>query len=103
MPRPKLKGYPRETVVAEKFEAMINLEMLNSRMKDFYDIWLLANQFDFDGQTLGKALTKTFARRKKELMLKFGSLRAIRAASIEELASVKGMDRAAALSIKENL
>jgi excinuclease ABC subunit C len=42
-------------------------------------------------------------RRKKELLLKFGSVRAIRAASIEELASVKGMDRAAAVSIKENL
>ena len=42
MPRPQLKGYPRETVIAEKFQAMVDLGMLNSRMKDFYDIWLLA-------------------------------------------------------------
>ena len=41
--------------------------MLNSRMKDFYDIWLMANQFDFGGQTLGKALSKTFAKWKSKL------------------------------------
>ena len=64
MPHPHLKGYPRETVVAEKFEAMVQLGMLNSRMKDFYDIWLLAKQFDFDGQSLKKAIQQTFAHRK---------------------------------------
>lgn len=63
MPRPKLWGYPRETVVAEKFEAMVNLGLLNSRMKDFYDIYLLANQFDFNGGTLEKAIRQTFAHR----------------------------------------
>jgi hypothetical protein len=48
-PAPRLKGYPRETAIAEKFEAMVKLGTLNSRMKDFYDIWLLSRQFDFDG------------------------------------------------------
>lgn len=67
MPAPRLRGYPRETVVAEKFEAMTKLGMLNSRMKDFYDIWLLSEQFDFDGKALGKAIKKTFDNRKTEL------------------------------------
>ncbi len=60
---PKLLGYPRETVVAEKFEAMTKLGLLNSRMKDFYDLWLLSRQFDFDGPTLATALRRTFENR----------------------------------------
>ncbi len=64
MPRPLLTGYTRETVIAEKFEAMVTLGLLNSRMKDFYDIWLLANQFDFDGKVLLEAIKKTFSNRK---------------------------------------
>lgn len=67
MPKPRLNGYPRETVVAEKFEAMVKLGMLNTRMKDFYDIWLLAKQFDFVGEDLCRAVHKTFAHRKTEL------------------------------------
>ena len=69
MPAPKLKGYPRETVVAEKFQAMVFLGMINTRMKDFHDIWLLAHQFDFDGKLLGAAVKETFAHRKTELTL----------------------------------
>jgi hypothetical protein len=61
---PQLLGYPRETVVSEKFEAMTKLGLLNSRMKDFYDIWVLSRQFDFDGGTLATAIQKTFANRK---------------------------------------
>lgn len=64
MPHPRLKGYPRETVVAEKFVAMVQLGIVNSRMKDFYDIWLLANQFDFSGKTLQRAIRQTFTTRK---------------------------------------
>lgn len=60
---PRLLGYPRQTVVAEKFEAMTKLGLLNSRMKDFYDLWLLARQFDFDGPTLAAAVRRTFANR----------------------------------------
>lgn len=62
-PAPKLRGYNRETVVAEKFQAMVELEALNSRMKDLYDIWLLSRQFDFDGETLAAAIQRTFANR----------------------------------------
>ena len=48
---------------AEKFEAMVKLGILNSRMKDFFDVWLLLHQFDFDGLTLAAATMKTFATR----------------------------------------
>jgi hypothetical protein len=60
---PTLRGYSRETSVAEKFEAMVKLGLLNSRMKDFYDIWVLSRQFDFDGIKLATAIEKTFSHR----------------------------------------
>ncbi len=60
---PILNGYSRETAVAEKFEAMVKLGPLNSRMKDFFDIWLLSRQFDFDGPILARAIEGTFSRR----------------------------------------
>jgi predicted nucleotidyltransferase component of viral defense system len=63
-PAPNLRTYPRESVVAEKFQAMVYLGTLNSRMKDFYDIWLLARQFDFVGADLAAAIEKTFRNRK---------------------------------------
>jgi len=47
-PEPNLKGYPVESLVSEKFEAMVKLGLLNSRMKDFYDIWLLIHQYEFN-------------------------------------------------------
>jgi hypothetical protein len=66
-PVPYLKGYPAESVVSEKFEAMVRLGLLNSRMKDFYDIWLMMRQFNFDGLKLVKALKGTFEHRKTSL------------------------------------
>lgn len=63
LPAPKLRGYPPETVIAEKFEAAVKLDTANTRMKDFYDLWLLSRQFDFDGATLSNAIRATFARR----------------------------------------
>jgi hypothetical protein len=63
LPAPHLLAYSRETAIAEKFEAMIKLGELNSRMKDFFDIWLLSRSFDFDGPTLCEAIKKTFERR----------------------------------------
>ncbi|MCK5358737.1 MAG: nucleotidyl transferase AbiEii/AbiGii toxin family protein [Elusimicrobiales bacterium] len=66
-PNPKLKGYPAESVVSEKFEAMITLGSLNSRMKDFYDVWLMLNQFEFHGTRLIEALKRTFKNRKTPL------------------------------------
>lgn len=68
-PAPILRMYPRETVVAEKFQAMVYLGTINSRMKDFYDIWLLSRQFDFDGATLAEAISRTFANRETEIDL----------------------------------
>lgn len=58
-----LKSYPRYTMVAEKFEAMVSLGVANSRMKDFYDLWLMTNLFEFDGVILQEAIENTFSRR----------------------------------------
>ena len=66
-PAPTLAIYPRETVVAEKFEAMVALGITNSRLKDFYDIWTLSRSFDFDGQLLSEAMRRTFERRQTAL------------------------------------
>jgi predicted nucleotidyltransferase component of viral defense system len=63
MPAPALKVYPRETAIAEKLDAMIELGLKNSRMKDYYDIVLLARHFAFDGATLGNAIDATLRRR----------------------------------------
>lgn len=66
-PAPRLRAYPRETVVSEKLEAMVQLGMANSRMKDFYDVAVLARDFDFDGALLTRAIRATFERRKTAL------------------------------------
>jgi predicted nucleotidyltransferase component of viral defense system len=66
-PAAELRAYPRETVVAEKYQAMVALGIANSRMKDFYDLWILARQFEFGGKTLSKAIRATFERRKTAL------------------------------------
>jgi hypothetical protein len=67
LPAPSLLTYPRETVIAEKLQAMVSLGMANSRMKDFYDVWYLARRFDFDGRLLTRAVEATFRRRKTQL------------------------------------
>lgn len=66
-PAPRLRAYPRETVVAEKLEAMVQLGMANSRMKDFFDIVVLSQQFTFDGALLARAIRATFERRRTPL------------------------------------
>jgi predicted nucleotidyltransferase component of viral defense system len=63
LPRATVWAYPRETVVAEKYQAMVALGITNSRMKDFFDVWFLAHTHDFDGELLSQALRATFARR----------------------------------------
>jgi len=68
LPAPSLRMYPPETVVAEKAEAMVHLGNLNSRMKDFYDIWWLSRQFKFDSAVLSEAIRQTFENRGTELM-----------------------------------
>jgi predicted nucleotidyltransferase component of viral defense system len=67
MPAPRIQAYPMDTVVAEKLEAIVSLGMLNSRMKDFYDIWFLARSFPFEAGSLGGALRATFERRRTQL------------------------------------
>lgn len=64
---PKLRVYPRYTVVAEKFETLSKLGIANSRMKDYFDLWILARHTDFDGDTLRQAVHATFDRRKTAL------------------------------------
>ena len=66
-PAPRPRTYPREAVVAEKFQAMVYFGTLNSRMKDFFDIWLLARQFGFTGAELARAIDKTFQNRSTEI------------------------------------
>ena len=61
--------YTRESAIAEKFEAAINLGILNSRMKDFFDIWSLSRQFDFESAQLAEAIRLTFNQRGTDLPL----------------------------------
>ncbi|WP_244564410.1 nucleotidyl transferase AbiEii/AbiGii toxin family protein [Rhizobium sullae] len=66
-PAPHLRAYPPETVVAEKFQAMVALDMLNSRMKDFFDLWAIAGAPAFEGEVLARAIQTTFERRETRL------------------------------------
>lgn len=61
---PRIWAYSVESVIAEKFEAMLRLSEANSRMKDFYDIYLLSMRFRFDGRILYEAIRETLERRK---------------------------------------
>lgn len=63
LPSPRLRAYARETVIAEKFHAMVALGLANTRMKDFYDVWLLSSSYDFDEDRLARAIEATFERR----------------------------------------
>jgi hypothetical protein len=62
--KPKVKVYPPETIVSEKLHAMVKLGIANSRMKDFFDVYVLARSRDFDEELLTKAVARTFERRK---------------------------------------
>lgn len=63
MPAPQMYGYPKETVVAEKFHTLIHHGSATSRRKDFYDLWFISQQFDFDGSLLQQAIISTFGHR----------------------------------------
>jgi len=63
MEPPVIRAYPREAAIAEKFNAMVALDIRNSRMKDFYDIWFMANTWTFDMVTLRAAIRASFERR----------------------------------------
>lgn len=62
-----LLAYPQETVIAEKLEAIVKLGEVNSRMKDFFDIWILAANFEFEGPSLAAAIQSTFSRRQTSI------------------------------------
>lgn len=63
LPAPRIRVYPRETVVAEKFQAIVSLGTTNTRVKDYYDLWHLAREYAFNGATLARAVRRTFERR----------------------------------------
>jgi predicted nucleotidyltransferase component of viral defense system len=67
---PVIRGYAVETIIAEKFEAALDLADLNSRMKDFYDIWILCQKYRFEGQSLQEAIIATCKRRKTSISSK---------------------------------
>jgi len=67
MPPAKLRGYARETVIAEKFQAMVALGLTNTRIKDYYDVWLLSQSFEFDEEQLARAIAATFERRRTDI------------------------------------
>jgi hypothetical protein len=66
-PAPNLLSYPRETVIAEKFEALVKLGIANTRMKDFHDLKSLSELFAFESQPLATAIRRTFERRNTPL------------------------------------
>ena len=66
-PGPRLLAYPKETVVAEKLEALVKLGIDNTRMKDFYDLEVLSRTFAFEGKTLAQAIQNTFQKRGTDL------------------------------------
>jgi hypothetical protein len=68
-PGAELMAYSRETVIAEKLEAMVSLGQLNSRMKDFFDLWLLAQTQDFAGPVVAEAIVRTFNRRQTQIIV----------------------------------
>ncbi|MCY3024586.1 MAG: nucleotidyl transferase AbiEii/AbiGii toxin family protein [Planctomycetota bacterium] len=63
-PAARIRAYTKETVVAEKLDALVKLGMDNSRMKDFYDLWILSRESSFSGKQLAAAVRATFERRK---------------------------------------
>jgi hypothetical protein len=66
-PAPRLRAYSRETAIAEKFHAMVHLGEVNSRLKDFFDIWSLSRSFNFEGARLARAIHATFEQRERAM------------------------------------
>jgi len=67
LPSAYLRAYPKEAVIAEKLQAMVSLGMINSRMKDFYDLWTMAQDFTYSRETLVEAIRRTFDQRRTPL------------------------------------
>lgn len=86
---PTVNTYSVETTIAEKIDAILSLMEFSSRMKDYFDIYYIANKFDFDGKVLVEALRKTFANRG-------------RCFTVEQFEQVVGFDRDGAMHKKWN-
>lgn len=86
-PAPTVNTYSIETTVAEKIDAILTLMEFSSRMKDYYDIYYLANKFDFDGNVLTEALRKTFVNREHNF-------------TVEQFEQVMGFDEDTAMQKK---
>jgi len=67
LPSPRMKVYARETVIAEKFQAMVTLGFANTRYKDFYDLRALARAYTYEGDRLARAIRATFERRRTDI------------------------------------
>ena len=67
LPTPEIRMYPRETVVAEKFQAIVSLSTANTRVKDYYDLWHVSQRYEFNGTVLNRAILRTFGRRETAL------------------------------------
>ena len=93
LPAPRLRGYSRESTIAEKFEAMVKLGILNSRMKDFFDIWLMSRQFDFEGPIVAEAISKTFSTRGTNIQAKPIALARAFGEDLEKAAQWRGFVR----------
>lgn len=63
LPTPKVRSYQREVVIAEKYNAMVEYGIFNSRLKDYYDLWILATHFEFDKLVLARSIKNTFDQR----------------------------------------
>jgi len=66
-PRPVIAAYPLETVVAEKLHAMVQFGVFNTRVKDYYDIWMLLRLHPFSGEQLAEAIQKTFEHQQRQI------------------------------------
>ncbi len=67
MPAASIRAYPPATVVAEKFHALVSLGLVNSRMKDYYDLWAILNSQPIEESELDEAIRATFARRETDI------------------------------------
>jgi len=93
LPAPRIRGYTRESLIAEKFHTMVRRGLVNSRMRDFFDVWILSRQFDFDGEVLAAAVRETFARRNLEVALRPAALTAEFAADTAKAMQWRGFLR----------
>ncbi|MCA1962300.1 MAG: nucleotidyl transferase AbiEii/AbiGii toxin family protein [Desulfomonile sp.] len=93
LPVPSVQGYSKESTIAEKLQIMVRLGVLNSRLKDFYDIWLLSREFHFEGRTLASAIKETFRARETEIPAQPDALMAAFAQDADKQSQWRGFRR----------